>query len=265
MEHLINQWPFFVAACTVIGALVLFGKNLADLILKWRDVLNIPASKGKRIDLETGIDDKTGPEHIIKGKEYEAVSTSENDGNVQKFRIKKSGYELEYRQVLDLWERDQEFAEFYSSIFKKCGFGSYIWEMPPVSTNTLDQVFEFVLLNTPKSSVKPDIDTFSEFFDRNDINHGIVSFLNLGHDAMLVVPSPLRKGANYCGLAEFFSEAPLSQQRALWQVTAHQIKLRLSEKYIWVSVAGGGISWLHVRLDRRPKYYRYMPYTKQCS
>ena len=58
MEHLLNQWPFFVAACTVIGALVLFGKNLADLILKWRDVLNIPASKGKRIDLETGIDDK---------------------------------------------------------------------------------------------------------------------------------------------------------------------------------------------------------------
>ncbi|MGI9175867.1 MAG: DUF6940 family protein [Rhodothermales bacterium] len=24
---------------------------------------------------------------------------------------------------------------------------------------------------------------------------------------------------------------------------------------MWLSTAGGGVSWLHVRLDSRPKYY----------
>ena len=235
---------------------------MAGLFLKWRDVLKPSSSKEKPLKMDSLIGDNGSHEHIIRGKGFEAVSISENEGNIQKFRIINSGCELEYRQVLDLWECDQGFAEFYSSIFKKCGFDSYIWEMPPVSTNTLDQAFEFVILNTPKSSIKPDIDTFAEFFDRNAKNHGIVSFLNLGHDAMLVVPSPLRDGANYSGLSEFFTEAPLDQQKSLWKVTAHQIKLRLSEKNTWVSVAGGGISWLHIRLDSRPKYYRYLPYTK---
>jgi hypothetical protein len=28
----------------------------------------------------------------------------------------------------------------------------------------------------------------------------------------------------------------------------------------WLSTAGAGVSWLHVRLDDRPKYYGYAPY-----
>lgn len=29
---------------------------------------------------------------------------------------------------------------------------------------------------------------------------------------------------------------------------------------LWVSTSGLGVSWLHVRLDSRPKYYTYAPY-----
>ncbi len=29
---------------------------------------------------------------------------------------------------------------------------------------------------------------------------------------------------------------------------------------LWLSTAGGGVAWLHVRLDSRPKYYGYSPY-----
>ena len=35
---------------------------------------------------------------------------------------------------------------------------------------------------------------------------------------------------------------------------------RLSAKPVWLSTAGAGVSWLHVRLDDRPKYYGYAPY-----
>ncbi len=29
---------------------------------------------------------------------------------------------------------------------------------------------------------------------------------------------------------------------------------------VWLSTAGAGVSWLHVRLDDRPKYYGHGPY-----
>jgi hypothetical protein len=35
---------------------------------------------------------------------------------------------------------------------------------------------------------------------------------------------------------------------------------RLGAKPVWLSTAGGGVSWLHVRLDDQPKYYGFEPY-----
>jgi len=252
----------FVSIGVVIGALVVFGKNLADLILKWKDVLSVLNSKKLTTESTITKSNKNGENHsIIRGDRFEALAKSENNGNIQRFRLRNVGRELAYREVLQLWEKDQEFLDFYISIFKKCEFNSYIWEAPPISTDAANQPFEFVLLNTPIASKRPDRETYEEYYDLNTPNHGVVSFPNLGRDAVLVVPSPFRKDANYSGLAEFFREAPIDQQRALWMVTAHQLQLQLSEKPTWVSVAGGGIAWLHIRLDSIPKYYRYMPYT----
>ena len=262
MEILVDNWPVYLSIGAVIGALVVFGKNLADLILKWKDVLSVLNSKKKNAESSVSKSIEDGEnQSVIRGERFEALAKSENNGNIQKFRLRKEGRELEYREVLILWEKDQEFLDFYISIFKKCEFNSYIWETPPISTDTVDQPFEFALLNTPIASKTPDRETYEEYYDLDTPNHGVVSFPNLGHDAVLVVPSPFRKDANYSGFAEFFREAPIDQQRSLWMVTAHQVKLQLSEKPTWVSVAGGGIAWLHIRLDSRPKYYRYMPYT----
>ncbi len=35
---------------------------------------------------------------------------------------------------------------------------------------------------------------------------------------------------------------------------------RVGDRPTWLSTAGHGVAWLHVRLDTRPKYYRYTPY-----
>jgi hypothetical protein len=35
---------------------------------------------------------------------------------------------------------------------------------------------------------------------------------------------------------------------------------RVGSKVVWLSTAGAGVSWLHVRLDDRPKYYQFEPY-----
>jgi hypothetical protein len=36
---------------------------------------------------------------------------------------------------------------------------------------------------------------------------------------------------------------------------------RVSTTPVWLSTAGAGVAWLHVRLDDRPKYYSHRPYT----
>jgi hypothetical protein len=35
---------------------------------------------------------------------------------------------------------------------------------------------------------------------------------------------------------------------------------RLNNKPVWLSTAGAGVAWLHIRLDDRPKYYGYTPF-----
>jgi hypothetical protein len=35
---------------------------------------------------------------------------------------------------------------------------------------------------------------------------------------------------------------------------------RVSASPLWLSTAGMGVSWLHLRLDSRPKYYRHRSY-----
>jgi hypothetical protein len=153
------------------------------------------------------------------------------------------------------------FVDFYVSLFKTSGFYSYTWETPAVSVVSSRSGFEFVIHNQPMSSARPDRATYADYFDAESAPDGIVSFENLGGDALLVVPSPFRDDADYSGMAEFLREAPINQQRRIWRELGRLAKLRLSERPMWLSVAGGGIDWLHIRLDSVPKYYRYTPYT----
>ena len=65
----------------------------------------------------------------------------------------------------------------------------------------------------------------------------------------------------YGHVAAFVRHAPEAQRQSLWQAVGDAMARRISAKPVWLSTAGGGISWLHVRLDDRPKYYAFAPYT----
>ena len=39
----------------------------------------------------------------------------------------------------------------------------------------------------------------------------------------------------------------------------------LGSQPLWLSTAGGGVDWLHMRLDKRPKYYRHLPWRDWVS
>ena len=55
------------------------------------------------------------------------------------------------------------------------------------------------------------------------------------------------------------------QQHALWQSVGEAMARRVGAKPVWLSTAGAGVSWLHVRLDDRPKYYGYVPYMRSTE
>ena len=93
----------------------------------------------------------------------------------------------------------------------------------------------------------------------------MVSFSNLGKDAILIVPCQLARQSpnSYTHLANFIRLGNESQIKALWQEVARQMQKRLKDKQgkkIWISTCGLGVFWLHVRLDTSPKYYSYNPY-----
>ena len=88
----------------------------------------------------------------------------------------------------------------------------------------------------------------------------MVEFSNLGRDAILIVPCLKTVPSAYGHLAAFVREAPEAQRHALWQLVGEAMARRIGPKPVWLSTAGAGVSWLHVRLDDRPKYYRFGPY-----
>ena len=141
----------------------------------------------------------------------------------------------------------------------------YVWETPPITLHQVNRPFEFVLVTIQPRPRRPDHYTFANYFNAEPNDNGVVAFENLGKDALLIAPSPDEATDNYSELAAFLKNAPGEQVHALWRVLGQQIRQRLSNHPIWVSVAGGGVAWLHVRIDKRPKYYRYAPYCKGSS
>jgi protoheme ferro-lyase len=46
----------------------------------------------------------------------------------------------------------------------------------------------------------------------------------------------------------------------IWRLVAEAVEARLGSAPMWLSTAGLGVHWLHVRLDSRPKYDRHRVY-----
>lgn len=187
-----------------------------------------------------------------------------NAGRTHQFRLARNEEPLRYADVLDLWQGDEGFRSFFLDILTEAPFSAYRWETPAVTTETVHRPFEFVILDSPGLARTPDPRPFEAHFAPADAEAGIVVFENLGRDAMLVVPSPRGPASAYGHLAAFTRHAPAFQNHALWRVVGETMQQQVAAQPTWLSTAGGGVSWLHVRLDARPKYYGYRPYKESA-
>jgi hypothetical protein len=183
-----------------------------------------------------------------------------NRGRIRKYCVVKNTEAMSYGDALDLWQHDKSFRSFFISLLADAPFSAYRWETPPVTLKTLSRGFEFVLLDSPHLVRPPDKKTFANYFTTAESETGIVVFKNLGKDAMLVVPCPQADDVAYAHIAAFARNGTESQNHSLWRIIGQTMQQRITNQPIWLNTEGSGVSWLHVRLDRRPKYYGFSPY-----
>lgn len=162
-------------------------------------------------------------------------------------------------EVLDAWKSDPAFRGLFNSWLAASPFVAFRWETPPVTLATLSKPFEFVLLDSPGLARRADPGAFADQF-QDSSDSSVVTFANLGGDATLVVPCPRADTLAYGHLAAFVREAPATQRDSLWEAVGHAMARRMDGRSVWLSTAGAGVPWLHVRLDDRPKYYGHSPY-----
>src|SRR5262245_4662892 len=180
-----------------------------------------------------------------------------------RLRTLLDGKPLSYRKAVELWTTEADFRDWFSHLLLDAPFEAYCWEPPPVAFSSLDRAFESVLVDVPAlCHLRADRPSFAVQFARCKQESSVVSFSNLGGDALLVAPRPIGVASAYSHLASFLRHAPQTQRDALWQVVGAAIEQQLGDDPLWVSTAGLGVSWLHVRLDTRPKYYRFDAYRR---
>jgi hypothetical protein len=180
---------------------------------------------------------------------------------IRKVLISQNGRRLTYADVIEAWMHDQSFISYFASLLKTSPFDAYFWETPPVTINTLSRVFEYVEVDSQLLSCMPVSPlAFEEYFKAVDDNEQIVAFSNLSGDAKLIVPCPNDTLSAYPHIAAFMRKAPDEQIEALWRRVGKEAEKTIRDENVWISTAGTGVAWLHVRLDSFPKYYSYAPY-----
>ena len=184
----------------------------------------------------------------------------ENDGKTLKARLFDGGQQIGCGQVYARWQEDEDFRTFFIETLADAPFEAFRWEMPPVTAARLDEGFEFVLVDSPTLARRANPRAFREHFTSGE---EVAVFPNLGGDALMVVPAPVGDRETYAHLGAFVRGAPESQVHALWAAVGKAMSEQVGEQPVWLNTAGGGVPWLHVRLDSRPKYYVYGGYRKQ--
>jgi hypothetical protein len=160
---------------------------------------------------------------------------------------------VSFEEFLNTLAADENCCEVFLRTLRETPFVALRWECPPLSRANRSQPFECVIHDAPDLDVTADRRDFAAHFTAE----AVVSFDNLGADARLVVPCPQNEAANYSHLLSFVRTAHASQQQQWVQHVATETLSCVSSQPLWLNTAGGGVDWLHVRLDSRPKYYHY--------
>lgn len=177
-----------------------------------------------------------------------------------RFQLLEAGAAMSVKFVFEKLSADAVFRSYLNQLLAESSFAAFRWETPAVTVTSLDRPFQFVLHDSPGLERPADTTAFVEHFNSPTRTGEVIAFPNLRGDASMIVPCPLGEVQSYGHLAAFVRHAPESQRDELWALVGRTMLEEVGSKPIWLSTAGMGVAWLHVRLDSRPKYYGYQPY-----
>ncbi|UXI66563.1 DUF6940 family protein [Tahibacter amnicola] len=165
---------------------------------------------------------------------------------------------MTFAEVIQSWAVDAAFRQYWIDTLLGTPWPAWCLELPALSANVLHAPFECVMVDSPRlANTCADSHPF-----RDQFRHGVdcVAFDSLAKDACLIAPCPRQRGVDYAHLAGFLRTADERTAQALWVAVAAAFASRCGPRPLWLSTAGLGVAWLHVRLDWRPKYYRFAAY-----
>jgi len=163
-------------------------------------------------------------------------------------------------RALELLEHEPWFQDELTRVLASSPYPAFRWEMPPLTRDKLVRPFEFVLVDDPYLDMPPEPHVFGDYF-RNQPEATLAQAVrNLRRTAWLVVPRGVVADEAYAHVGIFLRSAPASQIRALWACVAATAVREIDSAPRWISTAGGGVAWLHVRIEAYPSYYTYRPY-----
>lgn len=189
--------------------------------------------------------------------EWSATTIEGDDSRSVRYQLHASTGLMTWRDVLHAWSGSDNFADYFTGLLAGSAFDAFRWETPRLDEAGLEDAFEFVLVQSNELRGHADSSAFEEHFTPND---PVVVFGNLGGDCVLVVPRPLAEWDDFGHLAAFLRSGSQKQIRCLWRETSAAVLKRVRTGPLWLSSAGAGVPWLHIRIDDRPKYYTYAPY-----
>ncbi len=168
---------------------------------------------------------------------------------------------ISFLKAMELLSNNDSFRAYWISVLKEIPFIGYFWETPAVNKKNWDTSFEFVAIKSKYLvQLQEDRKAFSSYFNQSTPFKNVVSFMNLGKDAKLIVPCPINGQKGYPHLATFIKCSPIEQLDSFWNCIGTTMIEYVNDDWVWLSTAGLGVSWLHIRLDSRPKYYKFKPY-----
>lgn len=144
-------------------------------------------------------------------------------------------------------------------------FDEFYIEFNPITFNQINHtVFEFVLIKTFGFASNPDINTFG-IEKLNTNSNDVIWFPNPSNTALLVVPCynhnyPMD---DYTHIGKFIKSFNIKQKRNLiikmFELYFKLLKQQPGNK-LWLSTHGKGVAWLHIRIDKTPRYISWNPY-----
>ncbi len=141
----------------------------------------------------------------------------ELDSRTTATTLRDGSRDLSFREVIGLWREYPEFRAWFTLRLRESPFDAYYWELPPVTNQTLDRTFEYVLIDAPGFiGLSADAEPFrAQFAARGSAE--VLTFPNLRGDAVLVVPAPVSSEDCYMHLAHFVRRAPVAQVDVFWK------------------------------------------------